>query len=116
MNSLPFIAVYIMANKRNGTLYTGVTNNLPRRVWEHQNGIGCEFTAKWDAKMLVWFEPHEDMRNAIAREKVIKKWRRAWKLALIEKNNFEWRDRTPELYDNRLLSPDEFRLDDQPQP
>jgi putative endonuclease len=107
MSSRPFIAVYIMANKRNGTLYTGVTNNLPRRVWEHQQGTGSHFTATWGLKMLVWYQVFETMDPAIAREKVLKKWRRAWKLTLIEKTNFEWRDLTPELRDFRPLKDDD---------
>ena len=85
-------AVYILASRRNGTLYTGVTSNLPQRVWQHKNGDGSDFTKKYRVHMLVYFEVHEDMENAITREKRIKKWNRAWKLRLIERGNPSWRD------------------------
>jgi putative endonuclease len=85
-------AVYIMASKRNGTLYTGVTSGLARRVWEHQQGLVEGFTKKHKVHLLVYYEYHDDMRSAIAREKRIKKWNRAWKLRLIEEVNPDWRD------------------------
>jgi putative endonuclease len=84
--------VYILANRRNGTLYTGVTNDLPRRVAQHRNRAGSVFTAHYKVARLVWAEPHADIRDAIAREKAIKKWRRAWKLELIERGNPDWND------------------------
>ncbi len=87
--------VYIMASKRNGTLYVGVTNNLVRRVYEHREGQADGFTKKYGVKALVYFEPHDDIAPAIQREKNIKRWRRAWKIDLIKKANPSWRD----LYD-----------------
>ena len=85
-------AVYILASQRNGTLYTGVTSDLPGRIGEHRQGFGSKFTAKHKVHQLVWFEMHATMDAAIAREKQIKAWRRAWKLALVEKTNPNWRD------------------------
>ncbi|MCY4583703.1 MAG: GIY-YIG nuclease family protein [Chloroflexi bacterium] len=87
--------VYILASERNGTLYTGVTSNLPQRTWQHKHGPGDGFASRYGVYTLVWYEPHENMMSAIAREKAIKKWNRAWKLELIEVSNPEWRD----LYD-----------------
>ena len=84
--------VYIMANKPNGTLYTGVTGNLIKRVWEHKNNLVEGFTKRYDVHQLVYFEQHEDMVSAITREKRIKKWDRAWKIRIIEKQNPEWKD------------------------
>jgi putative endonuclease len=84
--------VYIMANKRNGTLYTGVTSNLVQRVHQHKEGVVEGFTSKYDCKMLVWYEPHETMESAIQREKQIKGGSRAKKLARIEAANPAWRD------------------------
>jgi len=88
--------VYIVASKPNGTLYTGVTSDLVKRVYEHKDGLADGFTKKYDVHRLVYFEMHEDMNAAIAREKQIKKWDRAWKLELIEKGNPAWKD----LYDD----------------
>ena len=90
MEKLP--CVYILASKRNGTLYTGVTSDLVKRVYEHKNGLADGFTKKYRVHHLVYFELHEDMNAAISREKQIKKWNRAWKLELIETNNPEWKD------------------------
>ena len=84
--------VYIMASKRNGTLYTGVTSNLTQRIWRHKNNQIEGFTKRYRIHTLVWYEVHETMISAITREKKIKNWKRAWKLALIEKTNPEWRD------------------------
>ena len=92
----PCSFVYMMASRRNGTLYTGVTTNLLRRVWEHCEGVLEGFTKAYDVKRLVWFEQHASIHDAIAREKSIKRWRRAWKMALIERENPLWRD----LYDD----------------
>ncbi|HMG49878.1 MAG TPA: GIY-YIG nuclease family protein [Inquilinus sp.] len=88
--------VYIMASKRNGTLYTGVTSNLQRRAHEHREGLVPGFTSRYGCKILVWYEPHATMPEAIAREKQIKHRSRKWKLALIEAGNPDWRD----LYDD----------------
>ena len=84
--------VYIMANRRNGTLYTGVTSNLPKRAYEHREGLVEGFSTKYACKVLVWYEVHETMADAIAREKQIKAGSRAKKLALIEAFNPEWKD------------------------
>ena len=89
--------VYLLASRRNGTLYCGVTNDLVRRVWEHKEGLTDGFSKKYGVKMLVWFETHEDINAAITREKQIKEWRRDWKLEMIEKTNPYWRDLYPEL-------------------
>ncbi len=87
--------VYMMASKKNGTLYIGVTNDLVRRVWEHKHNIIQGFTQKYNIHKLVWFEETSDITAAIVREKQMKKWRRQWKIDLIEKINPEWVD----LYD-----------------
>ena len=84
--------VYILASKRNGTLYVGVTSNLVRRVWEHKNDLVGGFTKRYGVHMLAWYERHETMESAIYREKALKEWKRVWKLALIEKGNPAWRD------------------------
>ncbi len=88
--------VYILANRRNGTLYTGVTNDLSRRAWEHRSDAVEGFTRRYGVKMLVYVEFHDTMPEAIQSEKRLKKWRRAWKLELIERHNPQWRD----LYDD----------------
>jgi putative endonuclease len=84
--------VYILASRRNGTLYVGVTSDLVKRVWEHQTNLVEGFTKRYGVHTLVWFEQHETMESAIAREKAIKEWKRRWKLDLIEQQNPEWRD------------------------
>ena len=84
--------VYILASDRNGTLYVGVTNDLYRRVMEHREGLVTGFTKHYGVKRLVYFEEYGDIEAAIAREKSMKRWRRAWKLQLIEKSNPQWRD------------------------
>ena len=89
--------VYILASKRNGTLYIGVTSDLPKRIWEHRQDIVPGFTRKYQVHTLVYFEQHEDMNQAIQREKQIKKWNRTWKIELIEKNNPTWRDLWPDI-------------------
>jgi len=91
------IAVYILANKRNGTLYTGVTSDLVGRVTDHRADRIPGFARKYGCKFLVWFEQHEHMHAAIHREKQIKRWLRKWKLELIEKTNPTWRDLYPDL-------------------
>ena len=85
-------AVYILASKRNGTLYIGLTRNLQKRAWEHKNDQVQGFTKRYGVHRLVYYELHEQMMAAISREKQMKKWNRAWKLELIEKENPEWRD------------------------
>jgi putative endonuclease len=85
-------AVYILASKRNGTLYIGVTSNLQKRAWEHKNDLVKGFTKKYGVHRLVYFELYEDMISAIRREKQMKKWNRAWKLQLIERQNPRWND------------------------
>ena len=90
--------IYILASKRNGTLYIGVTSNLIKRVFEHKNSIIPGFTSKHNIKKLVYFEQFPDIKSAIAREKQLKNWERKWKLDLIEKTNPDWDD----LY-NKLI-------------
>ena len=94
-----FIAVYILASGRNGTLYTGVTSALVTRVSQHKHGVFEGFSKTYGCKTLVWYEPHPTMLEAIAREKQIKRWRRAWKLALIEAENPQWRDLSDEWFE-----------------
>lgn len=89
--------VYIVASGRNGTLYTGVTSDLPKRIFEHRTKAVPGFTADHDCNRLVWFEVHVEMESAILREKRIKKWNRAWKPRLIEEQNPKWRDLAEDL-------------------
>ena len=96
--------VYILASKKNGTLYLGVTNDIARRIYEHKNNLVDGFTKKYSVHCLVYFEVCEDVRVAIQREKNIKKWRRRWKIELIEKNNPDWRDLYFEVIDGFPLS------------
>ena len=84
--------VYILANKRNGTLYIGVTNNLERRIYEHKNNLIDGFTKKYQIHRLVYFEETNDITSALQREKELKKWSRLWKIRLIEKENKNWDD------------------------
>ncbi len=84
--------VYILASKKNGTLYIGVTNNLVKRVYEHKNNLVAGFTKKYNVHKLVYYEEFNDIYEAIAREKRLKKWRRKWKIELIEKSNSMWKD------------------------
>ena len=90
--------VYLLTNKRNGTLYAGVTSNLPRRIWEHKNKFVDGFTQKYGTDKLVWYELHETMESAIQREKNIKNWNRSWKLKTIEEMNPDWKDLYEELF------------------
>jgi len=92
--------VYILASRRNGTLYTGVTSDLVRRVWAHKNDEVDGFTKRYGVYRLVYVEMHDDIRDAIRREKRIKKWNRRWKLELIETANPTWRDLYDELTEN----------------
>ena len=85
-------ALYIMGNKPKETLYTGVTNNLKKRVWEHRENQVEGFTQRYAVHQLVYYELHEEMIEAIVREKRLKKWNRAWKIRLIQEKNPEWND------------------------
>jgi putative endonuclease len=89
--------VYILASGRNGTLYVGATSDLIRRVYEHRNGLVEGFTEKYRVHNLVYYEVHEDVLQAITREKRLKRWKRAWKIQLIEKHNEDWHDLWPAL-------------------
>ena len=84
--------VYILTNRPNGTLYIGITNNLTRRLFEHRQGTASRFTQRYNCTHLVWYETYTDVKEAILREKRLKKWRRAWKIELIEGMNPRWRD------------------------
>ena len=84
--------VYILASKRNGTLYTGVTSDLIKRIWEHKNDVVAGFSKKYAVHNLVWYEMHVTMDTAIQREKAIKNWKREWKLKTIEEMNPQWQD------------------------
>ena len=90
-------AVYLLASKKNGTLYVGVTSDLVKRVWQHRQDLVDGFCKRYGVHTLVYFEQHEDMIQAITREKQIKKWDRAWKVRQIEKTNPEWRDLWDEI-------------------
>ena len=90
--------VYMLASRRNGTLYVGVTSDLIKRVWEHKNDLVAGFTKRYGVHTLVWYEQHQSMTAAIEREKAIKEWQRKWNLELIENGNPTWRD----LYDGLL--------------
>jgi putative endonuclease len=89
--------VYILASKRNGTLYIGMTDDLVKRVWQHRNDILRGFTHRYGVKTLVWFEPHNSRESAFTRERQLKKWNRSWKLDLIERDNPRWRDLWSEI-------------------
>ena len=84
--------VYLLANRKNGAIYTGVTSNLLQRIHQHREGMFDGFTKQYGIKRLVWLEPHATMEQAIVREKRIKKWLRRWKMELIERDNLGWRD------------------------
>ena len=90
--------VYILASKRNGTLYIGVTSNLVQRVWQHRNGFADGFAKEHDVRTLVWYEVHDSMEQAITRERRMKRWKRDWKVRLIEEANPFWRDLYEELW------------------
>ena len=91
-------AVYIVASQRNGTIYTGVTSDLPGRIWQHKNGSFDGFSKRYGCKILVWFELADTMEAAILREKQIKEWQRAWKLRIIEERNPKWDDLYESLF------------------
>ena len=98
---MKFSWVYIVASQRNGTLYTGVTSNLEGRIWQHKHDHFSGFSRKYGCKTLVWFETDGDIEEAILREKRIKRWRRLWKIELIEAFNPHWRD----LYQEMMTIP-----------
>jgi putative endonuclease len=89
--------VYLLASRKQGTLYLGVTKDLVRRTYQHKNKLLPGFTSRYDVRRLVWFEIYDDPRTAIEREKEIKKWKRQWKIDLIEKENPDWKDLYPEI-------------------
>ena len=95
MDRLP--CVYILTSRKRGTLYTGVTSDLIKRIWQHKNDLVEGFTNQYDVHSLVWFELHETMESAILREKAIKNWKRDWKIRLIEEENPQWIDLYPGL-------------------
>jgi putative endonuclease len=95
MSSSDLYAVYILASRFRGTLYVGSTSNLTVRIWQHRNRVVASFSRRYDVTRLVWFEFHGDLEMAGLREQRLKRWRREWKIALIEENNPTWRD----LYD-----------------
>ncbi|WP_430431094.1 GIY-YIG nuclease family protein [Oceanicaulis sp.] len=90
-------AVYILTNRPRGVLYTGVTSDLVGRIWQHREGVVEGFSTRYDIKQLVWFETHSDAEAAIMQEQRIKRWRRDWKLDLIETANSGWKDLWPEI-------------------
>ena len=89
--------VYILTSQPRGTLYVGITTDLAGRVWEHREGLTPGFTSRYGVKRLVWYQEYADIRDAIDEEKRIKRWRRAWKLKLIEGSNPQWRDLYEEI-------------------
>jgi len=89
--------VYLLASRKQGTLYLGVTKDIVRRTYQHKEKLLPGFTSRYDIRRLVWFEVYDDPSTAIEREKEIKKWRRPWKIALIEKENPQWKDLYPEI-------------------
>ena len=91
--------VYFMANRKNGTIYTGVTSDLAKRVYEHREGLVPGFTKRYGCKCLVWFETFDDIQQARQRELQIKEWKRAWKVKRIEEENFDWNDLYSSLFD-----------------
>ena len=100
--------VYILANRRNGTLYVGVTNNLIRRMYEHKQGLIEGFTKTYGIDQLVWYEATESIESAILKEKRIKKWNRSWKIRLIEERNPLWRDLDNDLFDSPTAHEEQF--------
>jgi putative endonuclease len=87
-----------LASRRNGTLYTGSTDKLAKRVWEHKEASGSRFTAKYGVHLLVWYEAHDRRETAFRRERQIKEWKRAWKIEMIERSNPGWRDLSQEQW------------------
>ena len=97
MARFDFIATYIMANRKNGAIYTGSASDLPVRVGQHKQGVGADFTKQYGCFTLVWYERFDSMVLAVKREKQIKRWTRQWKVDLIEADNPQWLDRSREL-------------------
>ena len=97
--------VYIMANRKNGTIYVGVTSDLAKRIYEHREGLVAGFTKRHGCKLLVWFESFEDIQQARQRELQMKEWKRAWKIRLIEQRNLDWNDLYPTLFDVGFADP-----------
>ena len=97
--------VYIMANRKNGTIYTGVTSDLAKRVYEHREGLAAGFTKRYGCKRLVWFEAFDDNQQARQRELQMKEWKRAWKVKRIEETNPDWDDLYPGLFDPGCAGP-----------
>ena len=97
--------VYLLASRRNGTLYVGVTSDLIQRVWQHKNDLVEGFTRRYGVHRLVWYELYDTMETAIAREKAIKEWKRAWKRRLIEEANLDWDDLYPSLFEPGCAGP-----------
>ena len=97
--------VYIMASRKNGTIYTGVTSDFPTRVYEHRKGAIDGFTKQYGCKSLVWFEGYDDLQDARRRELQIKEWKRAWKIRLIEEENLDWDDLYPTLFEPGYAGP-----------
>lgn len=97
--------VYIMASGKNGTIYVGVTSDLIKRVFEHRESLIAGFTKRYGCKLLVWFEQYDDLHEARRRELQIKEWKRAWKIRLIEEQNFDWDDLYPSLFEPGCAGP-----------
>ena len=97
--------VYIMANRKNGTIYTGVTSDLAKRVHEHRESLVAGFTRRYGCKRLVWFEAFDDIQQARQRELQIKEWKRVWKVKRIEEANLDWIDLYPTLFDAAVAAP-----------
>jgi len=97
--------VYIMASRKNGTIYTGVTSDLAKRAWEHRNGVLPGFTKQYGCNRLVWFEAFDDLQEARRRELQMKEWKRAWKIKLIEEQNLDWVDLYPGLFGAGFAGP-----------
>ena len=96
MEKLP--CVYILTNKPLGTLYIGVTSNLPQRIWQHKTKVTKGFTEKYNLNKIVWYEAHEDIMSVMQREKALKVWKRDWKIRIIEEMNPLWRDLYVDLF------------------
>jgi len=97
--------VYIMANRKNGAIYIGVTSDLVKRVWEHREGVIGGFTKRYGCKLLVWSEAYDDLQEARQRELRMKEWKRVWKVKRIEERNLEWDDLYPSLFEPGLAGP-----------
>src|SRR3546814_12183945 len=89
--------IYILANRKHGTLYIGITNDVARRIWEHRQGLGSRFVKRYGVTRLVYVELHDEIAHAIQREKTMKEWPRAWKIRLIERDNPAWEDLSDRL-------------------